>query len=136
MQLISMCHSNQQRLGLKLSTNYNSVICNSIFQYKRLPSVFIVNNMPVSNIFNSYQLSFSSVRHCSLMGRTHVVRISHHYIKPRTYEYYILQISHISSFNSNYKQFIVSLYIKLSNSFLIGRKPTVNFRNQHPWRHD
>ena len=27
------------------------------------------------------------------------------------------------------------LYIELSNSFLIGRKRTVNFRKQHPWRH-
>ena len=26
------------------------------------------------------------------------------------------------------------LYIPLSNSCLIGRKPTVNFRNQRPWR--
>ena len=28
------------------------------------------------------------------------------------------------------------LYIQLSNSFLIGRKPTVNFRNQRSWRHN
>ena len=26
--------------------------------------------------------------------------------------------------------------IELSNSFLIGQKRTVNFRNQHPWRHN
>ena len=28
------------------------------------------------------------------------------------------------------------LYIKLSSSFLIGRKRTVNFQNQRPWRHN
>ena len=28
------------------------------------------------------------------------------------------------------------LYIELSNSFRFGRKRTVNFRNQHPWRHN
>ena len=29
-------------------------------------------------------------------------------------------------------KFIVLLYIELSNSFLIGRQRTVNFRNQRP----
>ena len=32
------------------------------------------------------------------------------------------------------KQFL--LYIQLSNSFRISRKPTVNFRNQRSWRHN
>ena len=31
---------------------------------------------------------------------------------------------------------LLLLYIELSNSFLIGRKRTVNFRNQRPWRHN
>ena len=33
-------------------------------------------------------------------------------------------------------QFGLLLYIQLSNSFLIGRKPTVNVRNQRSWRHN
>ena len=31
-------------------------------------------------------------------------------------------------------QFLILLYIELSNSFPIGGKRTVNFRNQRPWR--
>ncbi len=33
-------------------------------------------------------------------------------------------------------QFLFLSYIQLSNSFLIGRKPKVNFRNQRSWRHN
>ena len=38
--------------------------------------------------------------------------------------------------HSKFNTFFVLLYIELSNSFLIGRKRTVNFRNQRPWDHN
>ena len=31
---------------------------------------------------------------------------------------------------------MILLYMVLSNSFLIGRRRTVNFRNLDPWRHN
>ena len=31
---------------------------------------------------------------------------------------------------------LITVTIELSNSFLIGRKRTMNFRNQRPWRHN
>ena len=36
----------------------------------------------------------------------------------------------------DFSYLILLLYIELSNSFLIGRKRTVNFRNQRSWRHN
>ena len=45
--------------------------------------------------------------------------------------YYFAQL-----YTSSISRYFLLLYIELSNSFLIGRKRTVNFRNQHHWHHN
>ena len=39
-------------------------------------------------------------------------------------------------FDISHYSYSLLLYIELSNSFLIGQKRTVNFRNQRPWRYN
>ena len=48
----------------------------------------------------------------------------------------IPEIHKTPTFGPDFSYLILLLYIELSNSFLIGRKRTVNFRNQRSWRHN